>query len=557
MTAQTSGGRHWRIPRSLRVVTIAVTVGVVLWVAVFIALVRAHAPIGFDGDESHHATWGAAIYLDLARSDLGGFLRHSYAQNRFAPLYSYLQAPMLAILGITPFAHRLVGVLFLVLLCGSVYLCVVWSRPGPNAWVGGCLAALLVIACPALLSTASRVYFEPASLALMMLTYALYLRARSTQSTRWAWGAGLLHLLSWFLKWQFGILISIALVIHLLWIHYPRLRRITSDQIALRALLPAWVAVGLWMVNPYQFRACVLYLTQCPRRQMWQEIITSGLWLQLRFIFAHYSATIPVGVLTVAAFIYGLIRRNTSACSLLVISTLVTVATNMHLLGGAEERVFMWMLPPLWVLTGIALNEGLSRLEVYAQKWPPRSAQTVTALLVILLLISASTNAALGLRQGTAKTVQGSPAQLWDVLDYIVETVPPGRRIAVVGCWIRGLSPWQVNWAYLARFGPAGLGYDDLQLWDYPPPDPNAQHILHFRWPWRIRLPAQQPAPQPDAVAVLQRADIDAIVVCSGLDESFAPERQAVQAAISQLGFREAGEFGSTEWGQHVIVYLR
>ncbi len=546
--------------KTMAIVVLTVTTGVILWSAASIALMRYHTPLAFDGDEAHHAMWGATIYLDLAHGDIGSFLRHTYAQNRYPFLYSYFQVPVLAVLGITPFAHRLVGIIFMVALSAVVYLCVVWSRPGPNAWLGGSVAALLAAGCPALYSVASRVYIEPVSLVLMMLAYALYLRAQSTHSTRWAWGAGLVHLVCWFTKWQFGILVSLILVIDILIRAYPRWRKATHDPVVLWMVLPGWITVGMWMANPYQLREFLMYLTAAPKRAGLPAAFIGGMGMQVELIFSNYTATPVAAILTLGGLLYGLVCLRAPEVRVFVLSALVAVAATSYLQGPWVMRAGLWLLPPLWVLVGIAVTHWIGELVCVAHARRPRLAEPLVAATVVLLLAGAITNVAFAQRSVPSKAGVGSLSpSLWRTLDYIVKTVPPDERITTLGCWARRLSPRLVIWGYLAEFGRAGLGYDDVQLWSYPPPDPNARDILHFRWPWRVRLPAKgPPAPPPDPVMVLQRADIDTIVACSKCTEALPSGHQYVLAAATgKLGFRKVGQRRFSECNCHVIIYSR
>ena len=562
MSDNSGSRRQFSINRALAVAAVTATMAVILWSSLSLGLMRYSPTIAFDGDEALFAMWGAAIYLDLAHGDLSGLLRHSYAQNRYPFFYSYFQVPVLALLGITPFAHRLVGIIFMVALCASVYLCVVWSRPGRNSWVGGCLTALLVIACPTLHSVASRVYIEPAGLVLMMLTYALYLRAQATQSTKWAWGAGLLHLVLWFTKWQFGILVTLVLVTHILIRAYPHWRKAAASPVVRRVLLPAWVTVVLWLANPYQLREFVLYLTYPEHRSLLQGLVRGFLGELQLLTGAHFNGTNVAALFTIAGLLYGLCRLRQSAPLLFVLGALVaavaTTKTNPEDAYSFPKHA-LWLLPPLWVLAGVAVNAGISRLLARLAGWSPLRLQVGVSLLVVLLLAGAIGNAALGRQRGAVEAAEGFDPNLWRVLDYVVETVPPTRRITTPGCWPRRVSTRALLWAYLAEYGPAGLGYDDLQLWDYPSPDPHEKDVLHLRWPWRIRLPAQSPPPPPpDPVTVLRRADIDPIIACSGFDEPVPPEEsKVIEAATSQLGFVRVREFTieHAEWGLRVFIY--
>lgn len=501
------------------------TVAVGLLVVTALLKARLESPMGFDGDESDHALWGATVYLDLARGDLAALARHLYAQNRFPPLYSLLQLPFLAALGLTPVAHRLVATFWLLALLVAVYLCVAWGERRPVTWPGACLAVLLAVGCPKLLAVATMVYFEPASLALMLFTYAAYLRARTGPSSRWAWVAGCLHLASWFLKWQFGLLMSLVLLAHVLMRSRLRWQALRADPVAGRLLLPAWGAMALWLANPYQLREFLLYLTGVPKPSGWQEALSEGLALQARLLLSAYSATLPAALLSLAGLLYGLLRLRRPGAALFTLSALAALATSANLRGGAEARIMLWLMPPLWVLPGLAVNEMLAVwwCRPRAEPLGPQPTPVLPLALACVLLLGAVGNAALAVRQAEQEIRRPYMVGLWDFFDLLTSRIPPDRALCMTDCWAHGIPPLGVKWAYLARYGRWGLRYEDLRVWEYPPPDPAERDVLHFRPPWRARLPAPAiPPPPPDPVVVLRGAGIEALAVCAPLDEPMA-----------------------------------
>lgn len=538
-----------------------VTVAMGLVVVAALLKARLESPMGFDGDESDHALWGATVYLDLARGDLPAFLRHLYAQNRFPPLYSVLQLPFLVALGVNPLAHRLVATFWLLVLLVAVYLCVAWGERRPLTWPGACLAVLLAIGCPELLAVATTVYFEPAGLALMLLTYAAYLRARADPSSRWAWVAGGLYLASWFLKWQFGLLMTLVLVAHVLARSRLRWRILRADPVAGRLLLPAWGAVVLWLANPYQLREFLLYLTGVPKSSGWQQALSEGLALQARLLFTAYSATVPAALLSLAGLLYGLLRLRRPGAALFTLSALAALATSANLRGGAEARIMLWLMPPLWVLAGLAVNEMLAawRRDPSGEPAGPLPTPALLLALVWVLLLGGVGNAALGFRQAEREIRRPYMVGLWDFFDLLTSRVPPDRALCMIDCWAHGIPPLGVKWAYLARYGRGGWRYDDLQVWEYPPPDPEERDVLHFRAPWRARLPAPAtPPPPPDPVQALRRAGIEALAVCAPLDEPVADwKAQVLQAGMGSLGFRPIAEYRRPGASDRVLLYLR
>lgn len=356
----------------VRLLTVAV---VLLCLAVVgqVLLWRLDNPTGFDGDESDHALWAATVYLDLAQGNLPAFLRHLYAQNRFPPLYSLLQLPFVAALGTTPLAHRVTATFWLLVLCAVTYAAVAAGRR--DAWAGACLAVLLVAGCPRLLALATMVYFESAGFALMLLTYALYLQARRHAAASPAsrgvapprrdpalWAAAACYFLLWFLKWQYGLLVGAVLIAHLLIVHRFRWPGLRHDRAGWTVLLPAWAAVALWLANPYQLREFLLYLTGVPKPEGLYARLVEGYLLQGRFLLTDWSATLPAALLTAGGLVYGLCRLRRPDTLLYTLAAGAALIVSANVRGGAESRIMMWVLPPLWVLVGLGVNEGLGAL---------------------------------------------------------------------------------------------------------------------------------------------------------------------------------------------------
>jgi hypothetical protein len=591
---------------------------------------RIEYPWGFDGDESDHAMWGAAVYTDLTHGDLPAFLRHLYAQNRFPPLYSLLQLPFLAALGVTPLAHRLTASLWLLALFLTVYLCVAWGARRGRAWPGAVVAVLLAAGSPRLLAVATTVYYEPAGFALMMLTYAFYLRARGLTSCSRSsqeggnrteekangcrgavWPAAACYLCLWFLKWQFGLLVGLVLVGHVLLANGFRWSRLRTDRVAWGTLLPAWVAMVLWLANPYQLREFLLYLTGVPKPSGFYQRFLEGYLMQGRFLFTAWSATLPAAVVALGGLIYGLGRLRHPVPLLYTLSALAALVVSANVRGGAEDRIMMWLLPPLWVLAGMGVNEGLAALarrgcwarpgcrvvgasppgplslageeeqdaggrgpgEASPPPLLPRASApregaggeaqrggagnlALSALALGLLLLAAG-NLAPALRQAGAEIAQPHMPSMWDLLGWVSTHVSPERRLVMVDCWGRGFPPNAVKWAYLARWGWEGLSYDDLHVWEWPAL-PEESHPLHLRGPWHARLPAPPPAPPPADTARLAAAGVNALLVCEPPGETPpAWKAELLQRAIQRLGFREVGEHTPGGDNYRLVAFLR
>ena len=604
---------------------------------------RVGHPAGFDGDESDHALWGAVVYTDLAHADLPAFFRHLYAQTRFPPLYSVLQLPFLAGLGLTPLAHRLTATLWLFLLLVSVYLCVVLGA-GRAAWPGACLAVLLAAACPKLLAVATTVYFDPACLALMMLTFALYLWARRGLTPyplsgprsvglreRGAeghgtlsvpppllgeravgdaplseppplpgegagggessplWPAAVCYALLWFLKWQHGLLVGIILVAHVLIVNGFRWSRLRHDRVAGWTLLPAWGAMVAWLANPYQAREFLMYLTGVPKPSGLYARMLEGYAMQGRFLVTVWSAGLPAALLTAAGLAYGLSRLRRPGALLYILAALAALVTSANIRGGAESRIMLWVLPPLWVLAGMGVNEGLAWLARHGLSrpahavslpplpqahgtWagegaggeaplrpplPPREGDRgvgVSALALGLLLLAAG-NVAPALRQARTEISRPYMPEMWAALDWVTRSVDPHRRLVLVDCWGQGFPPAAVRWAYVRRYGPQGLSYDDLHVWDWPGL-PQAPHPLRWRWPWQVRRPAGPPLPPATEALRLEAAGVDALLVCTrpGQSLDFAGELLPVAAS---LGFHPVADGPGPEPGLRLTAYLR
>lgn len=538
--------------------------GMLTLLAVAIAIVAAARArlgntTGFEGDEAAHAVWGAAVYLDFAARDLAAILRHLYAQSYYPPLYSLCQVPFLAAMGITPLAHRLAGLPWAALACVGVYLCVRWSSPPRWGWVGASLAAWMMAGFPMLWFTSVQVYMEPLALAAMTFSWAFFQRALVMGRRRDAWWAGVLHLVAWYSKWQFGIFLSTIWVVMFAFSRLRRGRAAGMWQLAVPTLLPAWGVLAIWMANPRKLRDFLMYMTSGPNQFDLRRFFTWGMMEQARNLLERFSGTAVVGVLCVVALVWGLCRLREPRMRVFALSAGLALVLNAWFAIGDRggPRGAMWLYPPLGILLGLAVNETL---EALARR--PTQTASLTALgtptwVVTVLLVAGLANFALG----AVKTGDGIRRfeyfRTWDALDLIVAHVPPNAYLCTVGCWDRDIGPNLLKWGYMARFGPRGLRYDDLHLWEYPPPDPDREKTLRIRAPWRIRVPGPAGV-APDPALRLRRARIDTVVTCLRPGEEYNDEQRAVvKAAVEELGMRPESELVDRQLGYRLVILRR
>ena len=431
-----------RVPHSVGMGTAAglmalLTLLVIAFVVAAAVQARLDNTTGFEGDEAAHAVWGAAVYLDFAAHDVGAILRHLYAQSYYPPLYSLCQVPFLAAMGITPLAHRLAGLPWAALTCFGVYLCVCWSSPGQrHGWVGASLAAWMIAGCPMLWFTAVQVYMEPLALAALTFSWAFFQRALLTGRRRNAWWAGVLHLVAWYSKWQFGIFLSTIWVVMFAASRLRKGRRPGMWELAVPTLLPAWGVVAVWMANPRKLRDFLMYMTSGPNQFDLLRFFTWGMAEQARNLLDRFSGAAIVGVFCGAALIWGLMRLREPRMRLFALSALLALVLNAWFAIGDRggPRGAMWLYPPLCVLLGLAVNELVGALRSRPGGSAARRGLARTAWMVPALLIGGLVNCGLGVLKTGDRIRTFEYTRTWDALELIVGHVPPTARLCTVGC---------------------------------------------------------------------------------------------------------------------------
>jgi hypothetical protein len=242
---------------------------------------------------------------------------------------------------------------------------------------------------------------------------------------------------------------------------------------------------------------------------------------------------------------------------LMLLSVLVGVLPLLRLkMWDQADRAALWVVPPLAVLVGLALEAALTGLYARLRRRSVGRARVWSTVLLAALLAGGVGNAAWGLKQGLVPT-QPETSYMWGVLDGLAAHVPSSGTIVLVGGWGRYLSPMMLSWAYLQRGGPE-VRSDRLRIWEYPPPDLAVEHVLHFRWPWHVRLPAGPPGPPPDPVERLRRARVDTLLVPLQPGEQDDAQTAAVQqAAVTELGFQEVAPVRASGLDYRVRIFRR
>jgi hypothetical protein len=274
----------------------------------------------------------------------------------------------------------------------------------------------------------------------------------------------------------------------------------------------------------------------------------------------RFSGAAIVGVFCGAALIWGLMRLREPRMRLFAMSALLALVLNAWFAIGDRggPRGAMWLYPPLCVLLGLAVNELVGALRSQPGGSAARRGLARTAWMVPALLIGGLVNCGLGVLKTGDRIRTFEYTRTWDALELIVGHVPPTARLCTVGCWDRDLGPNLLKWGYMARFGGSGLRYDDLHLWEYPPPDPAREKTLRIRPPWRIRIPVPPAAGVANPAARLRRAGIDTIVTCRRPGEEYSQEQKAVvKAAVQELGMQPESELIDRQLGYRLVIFRR
>jgi len=489
---------------------------------------------GFSADDEIHAVYGAALLHDLARGDARSAGLDLWDQVRWPPLGSVLQLPGLMVFGVSEEGHRLAILLWLlpaaaVLAAGALAL----QRRRRSRWLAAGLAAAFLVTSRTALAAAGGVLYEVPGVAAMIAAYWAAHHGWTARRRRYLLLAGGLLAAAWFLKWQYGILGTVALgSAALVW--WRSSERGKAPVGAPWLFGPSVALVGLWLASPYHVREFVMYLIWRPASP--GKLTAHAAALVEQFVAGDLlgqalSCLVAVGLVLALP----LVRRPLGVALLLH----VLIAAAASLGKDFSMRTALWVAMPAWVLAAAGWADLASRLS-------PRGLERACTALAAVAAVGAVV-AALGV--GRYLVDRGQHPGLWfrQEARYLAESVPFRAKLLTAGGWWRFISPYHVRWHGLQLHWAQRFALRDLPVADWP----------NVEWePWRLRwtglravmgLRGDAPRPErrrdpPDYVAALYLPD-----GCPDVDEILSEiGREFTLVRLSERKF---------DHGSRVVLY--
>ncbi len=184
---------RWAGARTYVSLFIVVIVAVLMGYQVYWRLIAPAAPLNFD--EAAHSLPGFYILRDVRNLDARAFWGDTHIQTLWPPGFSYLQAPVLALLGRSDAAARLFAYLMLVLTALMAYPIVRQIRPS-LAPMATLVSALFAFSAPGWLFVSSWAMQETPVAFVLFGVFWMFLKAQNTGRVGWylATGVGLFFL---------------------------------------------------------------------------------------------------------------------------------------------------------------------------------------------------------------------------------------------------------------------------------------------------------------------------------------------------------------------------
>jgi 4-amino-4-deoxy-L-arabinose transferase-like glycosyltransferase len=461
MTTQPREARQSKIPNlksQIFVIVGLLLVALVVGREVYTRLILPAPPLNFD--EAAHSLPGYYILRDVLRLDARAFWGDTHIQTLWPPGFSYLQAPMLALLGLSDPAARLFAYIALVLglLMNIALMCAI--RPqgvALAAWITG----LITLSAPGWLSVGGLALQETPVALVAAVVFWCFLRALRTQKPGWfaLTGAALFFLFLTKYNYAAFALAAIGLVdvgerVRLaLRANGGGLRRLFSmhSLFTFAALYtPLILGLAFWFFGGTDI---------VPREVKWRDFSffvtneNSGypLWSEqnlLYYVRTSMSWLMPHPLLALAALLgagWAVARIRHPGVTLLALFFVVGfVLATLHPLKA--ERYVAPLFPSLWMLTGLGAADALrvSQRRLTLRPRLQRAAPLlVAALAAVVALLSLVGNIAAGRLQPV--WAGGIAAGLRAASDQIVAWQQPERPVLIIGTFGE-LSPPLFEW---------------------------------------------------------------------------------------------------------------
>lgn len=366
--------------------TLAVALALMI-VALFVGrevywrLIVPASPLNFD--EAAHSLPGYYILRDVRNFDVRAFWADTHIQTLWPPGFSYLQAPVLAVLGTSDQAARLFSYIALVLAM-LMGFAVIWSIKPEYVPMAGLVSGLIALSAPGWLSLGSLALQETPVALVTFVTFWLFLRALRTGRARWYILTGCAWFFLFLTKYNYAAfaLVSIGLVDAGERIRDAAAagrtgiirRLITRHSILTFASLyiPVLLGLAFWFLGGTDV---------VPAQTKWRDFAffvsneDSGyaMWSEQNLLF-YIRATINwlmphplLALATLVAAIWAVARVRHPGVTLLALFFVTGfMLATLHQLKA--ERYAAPFFPSLWVLAGLGLADVKARWEERGQK---------------------------------------------------------------------------------------------------------------------------------------------------------------------------------------------
>lgn len=416
--------------------------------------------IPFDTDEADHANPGLDLYHAIQRGEAAGVVEAISRQAFYPPLNSIFVAASYAKTGPGLATSRLPSTWFHLLAVVGVFA-VCWmllSRvyPRESWWIpvlGSCLAAALLLTCPALLGGASLAMLEPLAILTVVLTLLVVAWQEQVRSSSGAILTGVTLLLVWFAKYNFAAMVVPA-VAGALWLgrYPPRLPRITFGILA--------AGLFMWMIiaDPY-----VIWRFFVGHGSDTRFLTAENFFFYPGALVSDFALSPQIALLSYALALVGAVRyRSSDTVRVAVLVTLITLL--IYFISPVNEARY---ISPAVVCLFLMAGLGFAALIESLNRW------LLPAMLPLCLLIflafftlgikTVELNARLpGMVQDY---LEGHP-DLYRLQDFIADNVD--SRAPLLACGLHDqFSREAVIWKLMAE-SDDHAAYTDIRVDPYP-----------------------------------------------------------------------------------------
>lgn len=434
--------REWR----LQCVALAALMALATanFVLVYQRILLSRGPLHWD--EASHALQGLVVATDLRSGDFLAFLFDSYRQVYWPPVFSWVAGLVFLLAGAGTESARISSLIWLLPL--PVFLFLAGRRLQPAApWVSGFLAAGLALTSASLADMGSYAMLEAPGVLVLTAGIWLYLRFVDQPTIRGSVLLGLVMMLTYLTKSNYGVLLVLGVVVE-------RLLQCRLDPKAAFWRAPwryAFLTLGAGLTPWFA------YLPKL--RNSWTALVNSpygpvdaytidGLLYYPRAL-ASLVGPMWLAVLVLTAVALSLTRMVNPKVRFLVILLLIQMAFATWSTTKAERHIAT-MLPPLFLVASFWLAWLVHRLREW-RAWPGAALAALAPLLVLALSFQAFYGEVLSRPLASAPSTNGA--------FRLVRDLAGRSRLAgpMLLASTDDMAPPQIDW-YLATEG-------KMQVW--------------------------------------------------------------------------------------------